>query len=250
MPLFTLKKTLGAFLGVFIFISGCSHENKEISYSSETLKVEQLSKNIYRHISYLQTEDYGKVGCNGMIYFNKNEAIVYDTPTKNSVSLELINWIENNQEKEIKAIVATHFHGDCLGGLKAFHDKKIPSYASNKTITLAKPNNKVLPENGFDNQIEIKIGNETTIAKFYGEGHTKDNVIGYIPTEKAIFGGCLVKEINAPKGYLGDANIDEWPETVATIKREIPDIEIVIPGHGKTGDTALLDYTITLFKEK
>ena len=32
------------------------------------------------------------------------------------------------------------------------------------------------------------------------------------------------------------------------IKKELPNLEIIIPGHGKNGGEALLDYTIQLFK--
>ena len=60
---------------------------------------------------------------------------------------ELIKWLDGF---DIKAVVATHFHADCLGGLGAFHEKKIPSYALNKTIQLAtqhKANH--IPKNGW-----------------------------------------------------------------------------------------------------
>ena len=184
-----------------------------------------------------------------MVYLNGNEAIVFDTPTDNKSSIELMNWIER-QGKEIKAVVITHFHVDCLGGLKAFHNKNVKSYATNQTIQLAKENNKeVLPESGFETEMAFKIGKKNIYAKFYGEGHTKDNIVGYIPEENALFGGCLIKSLNASKGYLGDANESEWSNTVSKIKKELPNLEIIIPGHGKNGGEALLDYTIQLFKK-
>ena len=84
---------------------------------------------------------------------------------------------------------------------------------------------------------------------FFGEGHTKDNIVSYIPSEKVLFGGCLLKTVGAKKGYLGDANTTDWSNTVAKIKKELSDIEYVIPGHGKTDGTELLTYTIQLFNE-
>lgn len=29
-----------------------------------------------------------------------------------------------------------------------------------------------------------------------------------------MFGGCLIKELDAGKGYLGDANVADWSSTV------------------------------------
>jgi len=34
--------------------------------------------------------------------------------------------------------------------------------------------------------------------------------VGYFPKENIIFGGCLIKAIDASKGYLGDANTADW----------------------------------------
>src|SRR5690606_10460180 len=104
-----------------------------------------------------------------------------------------------------------------------------------------------IPQNGFDSFLELKIGNEKVTAEYFGEGHTKDNVIGYYPKEKAMFGGCLLKENGAGKGNLEDANESAWTQTVNNIFRKYPksSIKIVVPGHGRTGGNELLDYTAT-----
>lgn len=85
-------------------------------------------------------------------------------------------------------------------------------------------------------------------TKFFGEGHTKDNVVGYFPEAEAIFGGCLIKESGAGKGNLEDANVAAWSATVKKLKRSYPRAKTVIPGHGKSGGRELLDYTIKLFE--
>ena len=56
--------------------------------------------------------------------------------------------------------------------------------------------------------------------------------------------------MNANRGYLGNANIKEWSNTVEIIKIEYPSLNIVVPGHEKYGDVKLLDYTIKLFKQE
>jgi metallo-beta-lactamase class B len=54
--------------------------------------------------------------------------------------------------------------------------------------------------------------------------------------------------LEAGKGYLGDANVADWSGTVEKVKREYPNVKIVVPGHGESGNQKLLDYTIHLFK--
>lgn len=239
-------------ISLLIIVSACSSlEKAEYVYTSDNLKIKAISENVFMHVSYLNTNDFGKVECNGMIYFNDGEAIVFDTPTNDSASAELIKWIQVKKGTKINAVVATHFHEDCLGGLQQFHASGIKSFANKKTIRMARINDaKELPQNGFDDWMKFDIGDKPVFAIFYGAGHTADNVVGYIPNEETLFGGCLIKSMNADKGFLGDANVAEWPITVSTIKEKLPDINVVIPGHGNYGGKELLDYTIQLFQEK
>ncbi len=220
---------------------------KEV-YTSPHLIVTQIAENAFVHTSFLTTHNFGNVPCNGLIVRSNKDIIIFDTPTSDSGSAELINWVSEALGAKISAIIPTHFHNDCLGGLQAFHEQAIPSYANFPTIELAKENNYTLPQNGFRDSLLLTVGNETVIAKFFGEGHTKDNIVGYFPGGHILFGGCLLKEINASKGYLGDANVAEWSGTVEKIKAAYPAVKIVVPGHGAYGDKKLLDYTIHLFK--
>lgn len=220
---------------------------KEI-YKSNDLIITQITENSFEHTSFKQTNDFGNVPCNGLFVRNNNEVIIFDTPTNDKSSEELIKWIKETLHCKINAIIPTHFHDDCLGGLKAFDANNIPSYANFKTIDLAKENSFVAPKNSFKDSLILKVGEKNIIVKFFGEGHTKDNVVGYFPSENIIFGGCLIKAIDAGKGYLGDANITEWSSTVEKIKKEYPNVKIIVPGHGEYGNKRLLDYTIKLFK--
>ncbi len=220
----------------------------KVVFQSKDLIVTQISKNAFEHTSFKQTQDFGYVPCNGMIVRNNNEAIVFDTPTNDSIAAALINWVKQVLKCKIKAIIPTHFHDDCLGGLKAFHENGIPSYANFKTLELAKANNMTVPQNGFTDSLTLQVGNEKMIAQFFGEGHTKDNIVCYFPSENVLFGGCLIKELEASKGYLGDANVAAWSSTVEKVKKAFPNVKCVVPGHGEFGNRKLLDYTIQLFR--
>jgi len=245
----------------FLLFYGCK-TNQVISDStnSDLFKVEALSENLFVHVSYLATESWGNVPCNGMIFRDGKEAIVFDTPTSDSASYALLNWIEKELKCEVKAVVVNHFHVDCLGGLEAFHESGIKSYASKATIDLAKAKGQYNPPQiGFDEPARpnsqaggsqsIKIGTKEVINQHFGAGHTSDNIVSYVPSEKALFGGCMIKSMGAGKGNLADANVAQWPKSVENVKRQFPDLKWVVPGHGKVGGTELLNYTIELFGE-
>lgn len=245
-----MKTLLFSFFFLVLYqISSAQTEEKIFIYDSETLQIEQIAPHTFVHVSYLNTNDFGKVACNGMIVIQQNEALVFDTPANGEASEELIDWLENDQKVKVKAVVATHFHWDCLGGLNEFHNKGIPSYASDKTIELAKSAAFPIPENGFQNKIKLQAGNLKVINQYFGEGHTKDNFVSYVPSDQVIFGGCMIKALGAGNGNLEDANVVDWPETVKKVKSSFTDAQIVIPGHGNFGGTELLDYTIELFSK-
>lgn len=226
----------------------CWTTQQTSEYHSPTLKVQTLTSNTAVHVSYLK--NFGNFPCNGLIYFRDNEAIIFDTPTDSAATVELIDYVENQLHCSIKAVVINHFHVDCLGGIDIFHKKNIPSYANEKTIQLALADSVTAPQNGFAQQLILEIGQHEVINQFVGEGHTKDNIVSYIPSEKVLFGGCMVKGMGAGKGNLKDANVNTWSATALKTKSLFPKAKYIIPGHGKVGGKELLDYTASMFKEK
>ena len=181
-----------------------------------------------------------------MIVIDGGEAVIFDTPTADSISEELIQWAES-QNSRVKAIVPTHFHVDCLGGLEAFHKAGIPSYAHIRTHKFTREKEAIIPQIGFENPLILKVGTAQITCSFHGEGHTKDNIVVHFPEDKVLFGGCMIKSNGAGKGNLADANVGQWPLTVEKVSKLYPDIIHVIPGHGKPGGKELLNYTIALF---
>lgn len=219
-------------------------------YRSDDLVITRLSPNVYLHTSFFHSETFGKVPCNGMVVTGGNEAVVFDTPADDKSSAQLIDWLKNEKNYGVKAVIPTHFHEDCVGGLNEFHKNNIASYATTKTIALAKDRHFPVPVRAFKDSLMLVVGGQKVWARFFGEGHTKDNVVGYYPAGGVLFGGCLVKELGAGKGNLADANTAAWPKTVAKVKAAYPEVKIVIPGHGVVGDKALLDYTMELFSSR
>lgn len=221
-------------------------------FKSSELIIIKRSEHVYQHISYLKTKDFGNVECNGMLVTKNKESVCFDTPTEDKASKELLIWLNDSLGAKLLAIVPTHFHADCVGGLKEFVDKKIPIIASNKTIDFLteKSDPFVNKMTGFKDSIRIPLADTSVLVQFFGAGHTKDNVVAYFAPDQTLFGGCLVKELGASKGNLEDADTSAWSKTIEYLKASFPEVELIIPGHGKPGNIALLDYTDSLFKKK
>ncbi len=235
---------------LIVVLSSCrKNGDPNVIYETSALKISRLTENVFVHESYLETESFGKVVCNGLVVRDGNEAVIIDTPTDDPTSKELLLAVKRKLGSRTAAVVVSHFHEDCLGGLNQFHKYGIPSFSNALTRELAAANKKPLPLNEFDSLLELKVGTKVLVNEFLGEGHTRDNIVSYFPSDSVLFGGCLIKSLGAGKGNLEDANVDEWPETVRKVLLKYNEAMHVVPGHGESGDTSLLKYTINLFEE-
>lgn len=70
----------------------------------------------------------------------------------------------------------------------------------------------------------------------------------WIPRQKVLFGGCLVKRRGGSRGYLAEADLAAWPETIRKVKAAYPQAEIVVPGHGSPGTLDYLDFTAEMIE--
>jgi len=214
---------------------------------NDSLSVKQITEHVFVHESQLRLENGSKVGCNGIVYVLNEKVILGDTPSDSATTAALIQFIEDSLNATIRTVMVSHFHVDALGGLAACHAHGINSYSHIKTPKLAKKEGYIAPVTPVVSA-RLQLGNtEESMILFYGgPGHTKDNVVMYIPAEKLLFGGCMIKCINAGYGNLADADMKRWAGSVEIVKQNFPEAEFVIPGHGNSGGKELLDYTIEL----
>jgi len=137
-----------------------------------------------------------------------------------------------------------------MGGLSALHEKGVESIASGKTIQICTSQKLPIPQKAFADSMDLEFEDETVVCRYFGAGHTVDNIIVYFPTSRILFGGCLIKSLNSKGlGNTKEAVIEHWENTITRIKKAYPLTKLVIPGHGVFGDRSLLDHTITLVKE-
>jgi metallo-beta-lactamase class B len=95
--------------------------------------------------------------------------------------------------------------------------------------------------------MSLGCGDVRVQLAFLGGGHTVDNVVAWIPAKKILFGGCLVKSMNARNlGNITEADLAGYPVTLKKVKEKYSEAKIVVPGHGGPGGMDLLEHTIAL----
>jgi metallo-beta-lactamase class B len=249
-----MKKTkhlflLSAVLWVMTGSITAQAANESIKLSND-LELIKISEHSYIHISYMEIPPWGRVSSNGLIYINNNKAYILDTPGNDALTKILISWLKDSMKLEIEGVVVTHWHDDRMGGLNEVHKYGIKSYSHKLTGEIAKSKNLPIPKVVFQDSLTLGDNNEI-ICKYLGAAHTVDNIVVWIPDEKILFGGCMIKELKADNlGNIADADINAWPKTLKTVRSEFSMAKIVIPGHGLYGGIELIDHTIGLLEEK
>lgn len=233
------------FFCVIFIISNCTKqtENQRIIISDE-IELIKLSERTYVHISVAEMQGFGSVSSNGLIFVVGNEAFLFDTPVTDSQTEVLVNWIADTLLANVTTFVPTHWHADNLGGLDYLHSIGVKSYANQMTIELAQANGMPVPQNGFSEYLELDLGGYKVYAHYFGGAHSADNIVIWVPSEKILFAGCMVRAINfTGLGNTADAVVHEWLPTIHQVIENFPDARIVIPGHGEIGGMELLEHT-------
>lgn len=241
-------------IAVFVIVAGWSGLLHGGSKSMEEeivihpdVKLKKLTQGVWRHITYMEMEKYGRVPANGLLVIDGKKAVMIDTPWTGEQTTLLIDWLEKNKKVRLESVIPTHWHVDCMGGLELAHKRGAKSYALDKTIERAKKEKLPVPGNGFKDKFTLKCG-ATALELFYpGGGHTIDNIVVWLPEKQILFGGCAVKTSNSKTlGNLNDAVLKEWPGTVNALLKRYPNARWVVPGHGKPGGMDYLKHTMKL----
>jgi metallo-beta-lactamase class B len=230
------------FIGIF-YQSGYSQDYKRIQVSDD-IELIKLSENIFVHVSYASLPGFGRFPSNGVIFRNGNEAFLFDTPVTDYLTEVLVTWLQDSLNLNIVGFVPNHWHEDCMGGLRYLQNQKIPSYANQMTIDIARSNNLPAPAQGFSDSLPLYLADKRVECYYPGAAHSLDNIVIWIPSEQVLFAGCMVKSINSTDlGNTADGDLKAYPATIQYLLDRFPDAKTVIPGHGPFGGFELLEHT-------
>ena len=129
-------------LSFLIQFQGFSQQDYTRILVTKDIELIQLSENAFVHVSEADIQGFGRVSSNGLLFTNKGEAFLFDTPVTEAQTKDLVTWITGPMKLKLTGFAPNHWHSDCMGGLGYLQSLKIKSYASEKTIEIAKSRDK------------------------------------------------------------------------------------------------------------
>ena len=96
-----MKKVILGLLTGLIQISGFSQSGSEPIKISKDVELIKISDHAYIHVSYFNPPNFGRVGANGLVLVNKNEAFLFDSPWTDSMTKDLITYISDSLKLKV-----------------------------------------------------------------------------------------------------------------------------------------------------
>ena len=216
---------------------------------SPQLQVQQLAPGLYLHRSELRLANGQLFSSNGLLLETAQGYWLLDTAWGYYPTKDLLHWVEVVLKKPVVKAIATHTHDDRTGGHLVLAEQKIPLLMTQQGAQMAAAQRINTVTTGPDLQVGQSWQDGPVTWYYPGPGHSRDNIVLYLPDYQLLHGGCLVKAPQFPGlGYTGDAVLDAWPLSIQRLQQAFPQVQQVVPGHGGLGDASLLTYSLQLFK--
>ncbi|WP_113636156.1 BlaB/IND/MUS family subclass B1 metallo-beta-lactamase [Nubsella zeaxanthinifaciens] len=213
------------------------------------LKIAHLTDNFYIYTTYGNYENT-KVPANGMYLVTSEGVILFDTPWDTTQFQPLLDSIQFKHHKTVNICIATHWHDDRTAGLEYYRQKGIKTYTTKLTDELSKKNNNKRAENIINKDTTFHVGNYSFETYYPGPGHTIDNIVIGFNKEKILYGGCLIKGVDAKNlGFLGDADTKAYYNTLKNVEKKYPAPKYIIVSHSDWDNVNSLKHSINLAKK-
>ena len=242
---------VAAFLYLPLVLAGC--QSAPVAPSGEQTRIADdivlrpLDEGVWVHTTWRDLPNYGRVPANGLLIVDGDDAMLIDLPWTDEQTGRLFDWVVAEHGAAVKTVVPTHWHEDSMGGLAEAHRRGAISYGHDETVAIANQKGLPVPHIPFWLRIAVRSGKTVVHVSHFGAGHTMDNIVAWLPRERTLFGGCLIKALDAPSlGNTRDGDLAEYPVTLRKVQAEYRNARIVVPGHGDWGGPELIEHTLEL----
>lgn len=207
----------------------------------KTVSFDKLAEGVYAYTAEGDPNTGIIIGDDGVM--------VIDTQATPDMAQDVIRRIREVTDKPIKYVVLSHYHAVRVMGASAYNPEHI--IASQATYDLIVERGQfdfdsevgrfprlfqgvesvpglTWPTLTFEHSMTLWMGKRRVELKHIGRGHTKGDIVVWLPEEKVLFSGDLVEFGATP--YTGDAYLRDWPQTLANVRAL--GAEKLVPGRG------------------
>ena len=189
--------------------------------------------------------------------------VVFDALGTPSLGWALLQDIRKRTDKDIRYMVASHYHADHIYGLQAFRDHSRAviiaqdhsgDYNENKETAderagarldqrrealapWVNANTRVIsPDITFDDKLTITLGGKRFSLISAGPAHSSSDIMMMVEPDGVLFAGDIVQNSRIPFMNSDDVSTTQWLNALSEVEKLDP--KFIIPGHGTTSTEA------------
>lgn len=216
------------------FASQGDLEEKQVSF-------EQLADGVYAYTAEGDPNTGIIIGDDGVM--------VIDAQATPQMAQDVIRRIREVTDKPIRYLVLSHYHAVRVLGASAYRPEQIIASQATYDLIVERGQQDFESEVGrfprlfrgvdsipgltwptiaFDTSMTLWMGGRRVELMHLGRGHTKGDIVAWLPDERILFSGDLVEFGATP--YTGDAYLRDWPATLDRL--QALGARKLVPGRG------------------
>jgi glyoxylase-like metal-dependent hydrolase (beta-lactamase superfamily II) len=219
------------------------------------MKAEKVAENVYAILTpsrkFPNPQNKGWNSNSAFIVTNSG-VLLFDTGSGTKIGEALKQTIASVTDKPVRWIVNSHGHGDHWLGNAAFSKTVEKIYASKEVTNHIKTEGRtwverfnhmtegatgqsdiVEPNVMVSQRIEQELGDTRFILFPSGNSHSKGDILVWMPENKVLLSGDVMYIDRMPSTFASD--LAQWIKLLGELEKMNP--KVVVPGHGKVGDT-------------
>jgi glyoxylase-like metal-dependent hydrolase (beta-lactamase superfamily II) len=192
-----------------------------------------------------------------------NGVVVFDALGTPSLGWALLQQIRKVTDRQVRYVIASHYHADHIYGLQAFKDhtdavviaqERAAEYKENEETADEKANARldqrrgvlfpwvdkntrvVPPDITFGDRVMIALGDRRLTLLYAGPAHSSSDVMMLVEPDGVLFAGDIVQNSRIPHMNSDDVSTTQWLAALGEVEKLDP--KFIIPGHGKASTQA------------
>ena len=199
--------------------------------------------------------------------------VLVDTPTTPADTVALLDWTGAHWGAEPRYAINSHWHADATGGNQVLVGHGIEVISSARTARLVVERGEEMRESlvamfaerdpstahtlealrptpagrtyEIADRVTLELGGEQVQLVYPGPSHSPDSIAIYFPARRLLYGGCAVRS-DGTAVNLNEADLANWPRALERLAALDP--LVVVPGHGRRFDPAMIAESIDLVR--
>jgi len=212
------------------------------------MEIRPIADGVLLHTSYSKLPGIGFYPSNGLVVLEGKDAYLVDMPWRVEDTQRLLDWLAARDYRAV-ASFSTHYHDDRSAGIPRLREAGVATHAAAMTNELLRETGQTPAEHDINGKGSWLLP-DRIYAWYPGPGHTRDNMVVWLPEYNLLVGGCMVRAAQAKgMGNTADADLQRWAGSVTATAERFPDIKTVVPGHGEPGGPELFKHTLDLLAQ-